>query len=148
MAVEVSYLIPGSNEESGWAKGSLQSGFYLKLGPLTLGTISCAPEVDTATPNPCVTISPVGSNDRITTHWEGTRSKTTGRSPQRKIAIVVNLREFQTVVCNTPYTLYEWCSHPYCTFKSAIERHEERGRYTTIIITTKIPVSCRCSKWI
>ena len=93
MAVVVPYSIPSGNEESGWSESPPESGFNLKLGPPTQSCASCAPIVGTPTASPCVSVSPVWSNDGVATEGEWTRSEATSRSSHRQVAIVVYLTD-------------------------------------------------------
>ena len=93
MAVEVPYSIPSGNEESEWTESPPVSGFNLELGPLAQNMVTRTPIVGTSKASPCISISPVWSNDGVTTEWEWTWSETTSRASQREVAIVVNLTD-------------------------------------------------------
>ena len=93
MAAVVPYSIPSGNEESAWSESPPVSGFNLELGPPTQSRANCTPIVGTPNASPCVSISPVWSNDGVTTEWEWTWSETTSRASQREVAIVVNLTD-------------------------------------------------------
>lgn len=65
VVVEVAEVIPGDNQGSGWGERCILCGhLHFKANPLENSTITCDEIVGATRANICISISPVGSNDR------------------------------------------------------------------------------------